>query len=378
MGNYMNNKRSKYKEGEKIFLNFDKSFEIKALEETDKGKSYEFIGSKEIEDRDGDTILISGIDLENLGKNMPSFFNHNPSFVIGHVTDAKKVKKELRVTIFVLKDATLPSGVKVIDALDAESLKAVSIGFMLKKWEPVDVDDPWGGWIIKECELLEVSIVSIPANPEALLIKSQIMAMDDEVIAKFFKTLDVNSKITASKDLPINETVEWDAAKSLERVKEFAQTEDKELDVQKFSSAFMYSKSNNEDLDGYILSFADVIEGKLTAVRAGLEEASKSLDVDKDISDKDRARIKSIIKGYSEKMETPLEGFEKVVVKIDDEKSLETIIKAIGDGFEKLSTQIDTMIKTEKKVVKKDPNKVRAFNFDFVNKELEKKEKERK
>ena len=374
MGNYMNNKRSKYKEGEKIFLNFDKSFEIKALEETDKGKSYEFIGSKEIEDRDGDTILISGIDLENLGKNMPSFFNHNPSFVIGHVTDAKKVKKELRVTIFVLKDATLPSGVKVIDALDAESLKAVSIGFMLKKWEPVDVDDPWGGWIIKECELLEVSIVSIPANPEALLIKSQIMAMDDEVIAKFFKTLDVNSKITASKDLPINETVEWDAAKSLERVKELLKGKDA-IEFKHFSSAFMYSKSTEEDIDGYILPFADVIEGKLTAVRAGLEEASKSLDVDKDISDKDRARIKSIIKGYSEKMETPLEGFEKVIVKTDDEKSLETIIKAIGDGFEKLSTQIDTMIKTEKKVVKKDPKPVKGLDYSLILKNIEEKER---
>ena len=373
MESYMNTRRENYNQGEKIFLNFDKGYELKALEENDLGKSYEFIGSKEIEDRDGDTILISGISLENLGKNLPSFFNHSSYHLIGHVSDAKKVKKELRVTIFVLKDATLPSGVKVIDAIDSGSLKAVSIGFMLKKWEPKDVDDPWGGWIIKECELLEVSIVSIPANPEALLVKSHIAGMKDEDITKFFKSLDVTSPITASKDLPISETAEWDSVKALERVKEFVTIDDNTFNLQKFETAFMYTKTNKDNGSDFVFQFADVIEGKLTAVRAGLEEAYKSLELDKDINDKERARIKSIIKDYSEKMETPLEAFKEAkpaVITIE-----EKMVKAISDGFKALDTKLDTIIKSaSKEVIIPKVVIPKAFDFAILLKNINDKE----
>ena len=48
-----------------------------------------------------------------------------------------------------------------------ELLKGVSIGFRLVKWVTVHTDErPWG-WDILELDLLEASLVDVPANPSA-------------------------------------------------------------------------------------------------------------------------------------------------------------------------------------------------------------------
>ncbi|MGB5567554.1 MAG: phage major capsid protein, partial [Acidimicrobiia bacterium] len=52
-------------------------------------------------------------------------------------------------------------------------LKAVSVGFIPHEAEPLDEDDPWGGYALSDNELLEVSLVNIPANAEALAVASR-------------------------------------------------------------------------------------------------------------------------------------------------------------------------------------------------------------
>ena len=348
-----------FKKGSKYFLNSDKSFEIKQLEETDLGKTYEFIASKEIEDRDGDTVLIDGIDLKNLGKNMPSLFNHNPHFVIGHIIEAKKVKKELRVTIFVLKDAVMPSGVKIIDAIDAGSLNAVSIGFMINEWKAKDADNIWGGWTIEKCELLEVSIVSIPANPAALRIKGLVNGMSDDDFEKIIKSVDLAVNSLNADILPVHDIKDWKVEEALARVKEWSKGEDGEIDIEKYKSAFMYSKS--EDLDGHLFQFADVVDDKLVAVKSAVSELYKALDTEdnKDIPKVKKNEIKSIIKTYSEQSIV-----EPTVVAVDDTKGFEAFSKALS---KKLSEQLE---KFAKEILEK------TLSSDQISELVEKKLKE--
>jgi phage head maturation protease len=60
--------------------------------------------------------------------------------------------------------------------LDDGVLKAVSVGFRIIDWESRDPEndpDGWKGWVIKKAELLETSLVSVPAQPQALLVSKK-------------------------------------------------------------------------------------------------------------------------------------------------------------------------------------------------------------
>ena len=59
-------------------------------------------------------------------------------------------------------------------------LKAVSVGFRPIDWEPIDEKEPYGGWLIKSADLLEVSLVSVPAHPNALRVSKSLGLSPEE------------------------------------------------------------------------------------------------------------------------------------------------------------------------------------------------------
>jgi phage head maturation protease len=59
-------------------------------------------------------------------------------------------------------------------------MKAVSVGFRVLDHEPVDEKDPYGAWLIKSAELYEVSLVSVPAHPNALMISKSLGLSPEE------------------------------------------------------------------------------------------------------------------------------------------------------------------------------------------------------
>ena len=128
---------------------------------------YEFVMSSAAVDRYGD-VVEQDWDLKHFKRNAIALWNHNSNTPIGLW---EKVRVEGGKLVGRLKLANTGTS-ELIDTLrnlvEQRILKAVSVGFRPGGAEPLDKDDPWGGYHLTENELLECSLVSVPANPEAV------------------------------------------------------------------------------------------------------------------------------------------------------------------------------------------------------------------
>lgn len=121
--------------------------------------TFEVIASTEGVDRDGEVIQIAGWDFVNYMKNPIILFGHEYSEmenIIGAATDVSIKDNQVIVKgIF----ASTTAGQTARQLYDDGILRAVSVGFIVK-----DRNGP----TITKAELLELSFVSVPSNPDAL------------------------------------------------------------------------------------------------------------------------------------------------------------------------------------------------------------------
>lgn len=138
----------------------------------EESRSCRFIMTAQVEDRYGDIVVAKGGDLTDFNNNPVVLWAHDSrSAPIGMWGDIKVISgtpKRMEGTATLAPPETTDKADEVSRLLAAGMVRACSIGFMIKDWEPVDKDDPWGGWQFNEWELLECSICSVPANPLAL------------------------------------------------------------------------------------------------------------------------------------------------------------------------------------------------------------------
>jgi len=149
----------------------DEKMEQKSLELLSTFKSVDenemrvtgVIGSDDSIDRHGDKINPKGWDLENFKKNPVVMLNHDYSqFPIGKAINVKRKKNALVFDIQFSK--TLPIAKEAFNLVKEGIMKAWSVGFLVKEWAKAG-----GDYTIDKMELLELSLVGIPANPNALL-----------------------------------------------------------------------------------------------------------------------------------------------------------------------------------------------------------------
>jgi len=136
--------------------------EIKAEEEDDRIVS--FIVSTGIKDRDGDIIKPAGWMLDNYRKNPVVLYGHDRTgFPVGK---ALKMNKKINLNgdvLFTERDIN-PQGYMTYRLVKGGFLNAVSAGF--RSIEHRFRED---GIDFDKAELLEFSVVPVPANPEALV-----------------------------------------------------------------------------------------------------------------------------------------------------------------------------------------------------------------
>jgi HK97 family phage prohead protease len=137
---------------------------------THEGKQdgLEFVLSDETPDRMDDVIMADGWDLAAFKKNPIALFAHNSSWPIGKWSKLRVVDKQLRGELELAPKGTSDRIDELHALIDADILRAVSVGFRPIETKPRKESD-WGVFYTK-AELVECSLVSVPANPNALAV----------------------------------------------------------------------------------------------------------------------------------------------------------------------------------------------------------------
>lgn len=132
------------------------------------GDPFAFVMSDDSVDRVGDIIDQRGWQLDNFRKNPVALFGHNSEFPIGKWLDVG-VKDGRLTGQLELMPAVSERLRELHAAVAAGVLRAVSVGFHPKEYERIE-DSKVGGLRFLKAELVECSLVSVPANPNALAI----------------------------------------------------------------------------------------------------------------------------------------------------------------------------------------------------------------
>jgi HK97 family phage prohead protease len=135
---------------------------IKAIEEGDGELRIAGYASTDSIDRDSDRILPTAWTrggLRNYEINPILLFNHDYNRPIGKVVEMSTDKKGLKIKGVISKSAG-----EIYDLVKEGVLSTFSVGFLVKD---ADYDKSADGLIVKDAELLEVSVVSVPANQDA-------------------------------------------------------------------------------------------------------------------------------------------------------------------------------------------------------------------
>ena len=138
---------------------------------TDDDRTATFVASDETVDRYGDVVSIAGWDLSNYKKNPVVLWMHRQ-----HDLPIGKAKvwienQQLMATIKFHQDADNPQAERVWSLVKRKALRALSVGFTAneKDIQPIrDENERTTGYRFLKQDLLEISVVNVPANPAAL------------------------------------------------------------------------------------------------------------------------------------------------------------------------------------------------------------------
>ena len=144
---------------------------------------FRFIMSTDHVDRDGDVITQSGWSLADFRKNPIALFGHSSANPIGTWTDVKVEDGKLTGLLKMAKAGTSQLVDEVRSLLEQRILRAVSVGFVVDKSEPLEEDGPaWGPQRFLKQKLLECSVVSVPSNQQALMQRAKGLGISDETM----------------------------------------------------------------------------------------------------------------------------------------------------------------------------------------------------
>lgn len=166
----------------------------------------EIVASDESQDRDGDVIRQSGWQLDRFKSNPVILWAHDyHDLPIARALSVKVVKRQLKA---VIKFAEHTFAQEVYALYKEGFLNAFSVGMVVLDWRPLAGSDRGREYMSQE--LLEISGVPIPANPNALVSARSAHAASDETIAalvKSFEAGDYERTTTAEKtaEAPVEE-----------------------------------------------------------------------------------------------------------------------------------------------------------------------------
>ena len=260
-------------------------------------------------DRAGDSISADAWTkggLKNFEKNPIILFNHNYDRPIGRATGLKTTENGLEMEAKISKAAK-----DVVDLVKDGVLGAFSVGFRVKDADYIEETD---GLKIKDAELFEVSVVSVPCNQSATfsLAKSFDSMAEYEEFKKTFTNSDgaqVQKEITMSEETtqPVDleafakKVAEETAAKiAMKQAEQKAADEAVQKEADEKATAQAEAKAQQEE---------EVKHAVATAVESGAERLVQ--DVEAKIAEKD-AQMDEVIKQHAAELKEKADEIEKM------------------------------------------------------------------
>jgi HK97 family phage prohead protease len=123
--------------------------------------------------------------LTNFRKNPIALFGHSSSFPIGKWSNVRVEGNKLLARLNLAAKGTSARIDELINLVEQGILRAVSVGFLPIESEPIDPKKPYEGVHYTKQELLETSLVSVPANPAALVLAKSLHISDETISLAF-------------------------------------------------------------------------------------------------------------------------------------------------------------------------------------------------
>ena len=266
-------------------------------------------------DRQGEIVEPDGLSLTNYLANPIVLYGHAyggvDSIPVGRAVSMEVIhsgdKKSLKADWEWQGDDVTPLISAVKKSWERGFLNTVSIGFMVNEYDKN---------AITKSELMEFSIVPVPANPQALRLNgftdAEVKALGVEptpvdLIADLERMLD--KSVVPYQDLLLApEDLAWDSGSASAAVAKWAGGPGKDtIDWRKYRKAFCWFDGASEDTFGaYKLGIGDIVGGELRAVPRGIFAAAGVLMGARggvDIPETDKATIKAHLTRYYAKMQ---------------------------------------------------------------------------
>ena len=333
---------------------FHWSSTFKTLGEDDDGSvNIKGYASTNASDRAGDIInhdaWTKNGGLENFKGNPIILFNHDYNKPIGRATSLEVNDKGLELGARISKSAG-----EVKDLIKDGVLGAFSVGFRVKDADYLKETD---GYMIKDAELFEVSVVSVPCNQTAVfsLAKSfDSMEEYDQFKKNFIKetpSIDANAKIEQSSEAIADKT----ETKMSE--------ENKTPEVSPEFDLEAFAKQVAEDTAAKIaMKQAEQKAAEAEEAKAQAEaESEKQAEVEAE-QEKQKVVVKSSISG-AEKL------INDVAAKVEERQGdLESVVKELQSELSEKSEEIQAM-RESKRIFQDRGNKnwKEAFEGDIVD-----------
>lgn len=145
----------------------------------------EFIFSDGSVDAYGDVIDPAGWDLSDFVRNPICLLGHDPNFPVGKWSRVRVEGKALRGHLTMAPAGTSARIDEVRKLIDADILKSCSVGFVPLQAEPLPGSKKGGVRYIRQL-LREVSLVSLPANANALAVQAKALGVSSTTIKSAF------------------------------------------------------------------------------------------------------------------------------------------------------------------------------------------------
>lgn len=282
------------------------------LKGKEKGEDvFSIIASTSAIDRQGDSVDQAGWDLKNFNKNPVLLWAHDYSELpIGKVVSARVEKGKLIADFIFASQEANPKAQQIKRLYEEGIVNASSVGFI-----PLERN----GNIITRSELLELSLVPVPANQEALR-----LAMAKGFDAEFIKTIeaDINKGAVAEE---LNAEEMWE-----EKYKNWCEVMDI---INAFGSVYFNENTTVANFANLLSETADLLQAladggvedteakSIVHIAMGTDEA-KSFTVEKAgavLSNKN----KELIKGAISNMEGGVTALKELLASTEEEKSVE-------------------------------------------------------